>query len=98
MEKKKTATSKEINGLTSPTEAKVLKNSHPTKISLVLQHLESGRSITPLLALRLYRSMSLRDIIFTLRGRGYHIVTKMVENEETGSRFARYSLKRDSQK
>ena len=69
-----------------------MEKKHPTKISLIRQHLESGRPITPLSALRLYNSFALKDIICTLRGRGYRIRTDIVENEETGARFGKYSL------
>ena len=64
----------------------------PTKISLIRKHLESGKPITPLSALRLYNSFALKDIICTLRGRGLNIRTDIVENEETGARFAKYTL------
>ena len=64
----------------------------PTKISLIRKHLESGRPITPLSALRLYNSFALKDIICTLRGRGLNIRTDIVGNEETGAKFGKYSL------
>ena len=64
----------------------------PTKISLIRKHLESGRPITPLSALRLYNSFALKDIICSLRGRGLNIRTDIVENEETGAKFGKYSL------
>ena len=96
MEKKKTATSERFTASVLYSETKVLKRTRPSKSSLVLRHLESGKPITPLSALRLYHSLSLRDIIYTLRGRGLHIVTTIVKNEETGARFARYHLKAQS--
>lgn len=68
------------------------KMKRPTKISLIRKHLESGRPITPLSALRLYHSFALKDIICTLRGRGLNIRTEIVENEETGAKFGRYTL------
>lgn len=63
-----------------------------TKISKVLAHLEAGKPITPLVALRRYHSFALKDIICVLRRRGYRIHTDIVENEETGARFGRYTL------
>ncbi|MBO4923390.1 MAG: hypothetical protein J5382_04605 [Bacteroidales bacterium] len=92
MEQKKTATRERLTALSSSTEAKVTKITRPTKISRVLEHLESGRPITPLSALYLYNSFSLKDIICSLRSRGYNIQTEIVENEETGARFGKYSL------
>ncbi len=73
-------------------EGKDTKKSTHTKIASVRAHLESGRSITPLEALRLYGSFRLSAIIFVLRERGLDIKTDMVENRATRSRYARYYL------
>lgn len=59
---------------------------------MVRKHLESGRVITPIMALNMYGSFSLCAIISGLRRRGYPIRTDIVKYGPTGSRFARYSL------
>ena len=68
----------------------------------VMEHLQSGRTITPLEALSMYGSLRLGAIIHVLRkeleleGRGRQIVTHNAEklDEKTGrtKRFARYEL------
>lgn len=63
-----------------------------TKTDKVRLHLESGRAITPMLALVMYGSFSLGDIISNLRRRGYLIQTDIVSYGPTGSKFAKYSL------
>lgn len=72
--------------------AKVERNSRTTKISQVLRHLESGKSLTPLEALLLYDTFILKEIVYTLRRRGYKIKTDVMENQRTGARFASYSM------
>lgn len=62
-----------------------------TQDERVLQHLLSGKSITPLEALDLYGSFRLSSIIFRLRDRGYDIRTEMVTIRK-GTRVARYTL------
>jgi len=44
-----------------------------TKLSLVLEHLESGKAITPREAVALFDAWRLADIIFTLKGKGHEI-------------------------
>ena len=62
-----------------------------TQIKRVLFHLLSGKSITPLDALRLYGSFRLGAIIFLLRGQGYIIRTD--RNEKKGeARYAIYTM------
>ena len=56
----------------------------------ILNHLQSGKVITPLEALRLYGCFRLGARIFDLKNKGYAISTEMVS--ENGKRFARYSL------
>ena len=73
-----------------------MESKRTTKIDLVRMHLESGRAITPLLALRMYGSFSLSGIVCKLRSRGLNIRTELVENEETGARFGKYSLVKKS--
>ena len=62
-----------------------------TRRDLVQRHLESGKSITPLEALRLYDCFRLSACIWTLKHKhGMNIETTMIE--EDGKRFAEYSL------
>ena len=62
-----------------------------TQIKRIRQHLESGKSITPLEALHLYGSFRLSACIWTLKHKyGMNIETTMIE--EDGKRFAEYSL------
>lgn len=62
-----------------------------TQRDLVQRHLESGKSITPLEALRLYGCFRLSACIWTLKHKyGMAIETTMIE--EDGKRFAEYSL------
>jgi len=68
------------------------KKTNITKTDLVRMHLERGASITPVLALNLYGTFSLKYIISGLRRKGYSIRTEIVKYAPTGSRFARYSL------
>ena len=63
-----------------------------TKAQRVFNHLQSGRSITPIEALDLYGSFRLSGIISRLRKRGYFIVTERETYPETGSTFAKYTL------
>ena len=64
-----------------------------TQRDLVQRHLESGRSITPLEALRLYGCFRLSACVYALkRERGLNIETTMIS--EDGKRFAEYSLAR----
>lgn len=56
----------------------------------ILAHLKSGRTLTPLEALRLYGCLRLGARILDLRDKGHNIVTQMVE--VGGKRVARYSL------
>lgn len=57
----------------------------------IKQHLESGRSITPLEALGRYGCLRLSARIYELREQGLNIDKKMVKNGD--KRFAKYSLK-----
>jgi hypothetical protein len=56
----------------------------------ILKYLESGNSITPLEALKLFRCMRLGARINEYRKEGYDIKTKIIESE--GKRYARYTL------
>jgi hypothetical protein len=56
----------------------------------VLNHLKSGKSITPLEALQEYGCFRLADRIFVLRQDGYNIITNNIT--ENGKTFAEYTL------
>lgn len=57
----------------------------------VLAYLQDGNAITPLEALRLFGSLRLGAIIFTLRESGYDIRTTMVQG--VNNRYASYHLR-----
>lgn len=64
-----------------------------TKLEKIKRHLLSGKSITPLQALKLYGSFRLSAVIHTLKNdHNITIETKSVTNKETGSRYASYKL------
>lgn len=56
----------------------------------ILNHLQSGRSITPLEALEKYGCFRLGGRIYDLKQQGYEIVTNMVT--KNGKRFAEYRM------
>ena len=62
----------------------------------VLAHLKKHGRITPLQALNQYKCFRLADVIYRLRGQGWPITTRMVENKETGGQYAQYWMKRGS--
>lgn len=59
--------------------------------NLILKHLQSGKSITPIEALVLYGSLRLSGRIYELKEKGHKIKTEMIETE-TGKRVAKYTL------
>ena len=63
-----------------------------TQRNNVLEHLESGREITPLDALEQYGCFRLAAVIWNLRDEGYKISTKTVTSRY-GKKFASYKLK-----
>ena len=63
-----------------------------TQMSQVLEHLEAGKSLTPLEALNLYGSLRLGALIHDLRKLGYEIETEMVAVGRN-KRVGKYSLK-----
>lgn len=73
-----------------------MKKAKNTKLSQVLKHLQTCRSITQKEAIELYGAYRLSDIVFKLRNTGYEIATitetKKDRNGNT-SNFARYVLK-----
>ena len=62
-----------------------------SKINLVAKHLISKKKITSWEAIERYHATRLADIIFTLKGKGWNIVTEMVK-EPSGVRYAVYHL------
>lgn len=65
----------------------------PSQNEMILQHLQSGRSITPLEAVKRYNCLRLSGRIHNLREEGHPIQTDIVKDPESKKRFARYSLK-----
>lgn len=59
--------------------------------SRILRWLESGRRITPLVALERFRCMRLAGRIYELRGHGYPIEQKMVPTP-SGKHVAEYRI------
>jgi hypothetical protein len=66
----------------------ISKKSH---CELVLEHLESGRSLTFLESLELFNCRALSQRVGELRRKGYEIRTEMVETPD-GAKIASYSL------
>lgn len=60
----------------------------------ILRHLQSGRTLTPLEALREYGTMSLPYHIHALRREGYNILTREKTTFD-GRRYAEYRLASD---
>ena len=58
----------------------------------ILEHLMSGRPITPLEALNLYGSFRLGARIADIRADGYIVYMEMVKDSKTGKRYAQYSM------
>lgn len=67
-----------------------------TQTDAILDHLKSGRSITPLEALELYGVFRLGARILDLRREGYDIQTDMILHNK--KHFAKYSLFNPKQK
>ena len=65
-----------------------------TQDLIVLNHLKQHRSITSWEAIQKYRITRLSARIFNLRDKGYDIISIYETNEETGTRYARYTLLR----
>ncbi len=63
-----------------------------TKRSKILNHLTSGKSLTKIQCIKLFRYLNLGGYVNELRNRGYHIITTMIKNSDK-SRYAKYSLK-----
>lgn len=67
------------------------RSSRASHKALILQHLQSGKSITPLEALQLFNCLSLHQRVAELRQEGYRIRTTMI-TVPSGKRVASYSL------
>lgn len=65
-----------------------------TQREKIKKYLEDGHSLTPLDALSLFGCFRLATRIFELKKQGMNIRTEMVENPETGKRYAKYRLVR----
>lgn len=59
---------------------------------MILEHLMSGRPLTPLEALNLYGSLRLGARIADIRKEGYIVYREMVTDSKTGKRYAQYSM------
>lgn len=64
-----------------------------SQTDLILDHLQAGKPITPLQALRLWGCFRLAARIADLRERGYEIASERVETQH-GKRVAMYRLMR----
>jgi len=60
---------------------------------LILEHLKSGKSITPLEALKLFGCFRLSGRILELKRDGHDIITNMVKNYDTGKTYAEYHIR-----
>jgi hypothetical protein len=61
-----------------------------TQTQQILEHLQSGKTITPIDALNLYGSFRLGARILEIRKQGYNVVTKV--KTQGKKHFAEYSL------
>ena len=62
----------------------------------VLTHLKKGLPITSWEAIHEFRATRLSAIIFDLRQAGYNIITENITNPETGKKFGRYTLVKET--
>ena len=63
-----------------------------SQVKLIRKHLESGKSITPLQALRQYGCLRLAARIADLKEQGMKIKTKMVYAASPAYKYASYSI------
>ena len=61
-----------------------------SQLSQILNHLQDGRSLTPVQALIAYGCFRLAARVQNLRDKGHNIETKMIEKD--GKYFARYRM------
>lgn len=76
------------------TKMNINENSKTSKSQkdMILDHLMSGRSLTPMEALNLYGSFRLGARIADIRAEGYIVYREMVKDSRTGKRYAQYSM------
>lgn len=63
-----------------------------SQLTKIRKHLKSGKSITPLQALRLYGCLRLAARVNDLKSEGLPIKTKMVYDAAPAYKYASYSL------
>lgn len=61
-----------------------------TKKQKVLSHLKSGKTITSMQAIDLFRCTRLAAVIYSLKEEGYDIVSKSIKG--TNTNYAKYKL------
>ena len=69
-------------------------HSADSQISLVLNHLQSGKDITPLEALNRDGCYRLGAVIFDLKAEGYNIKTEVVNYKKENGKRGRYAVYR----
>ena len=62
-----------------------------TQTKRILEHLQEGKTLTPLEALDMFGTFRLGSIIFNLRQDGFEIKTTIVDGG-FGKRYAKYSM------
>ena len=62
-----------------------------SQIQQILNHLQKGKTLTPLQALRLFDCLRLGARIWDLRQQGYDVVAKIIKTS-SGKYVAKYSL------
>ncbi len=74
---------------TQPSDPKV-----GTQTDRILTWLRMGHSLTPLEALDRFQCMRLAAVVFSLKKLGWQIRTIMINNDATGKRYARYTMRK----
>lgn len=67
-----------------------------TQLENIREHLEAGRSITPLDALNLYGCFRLGARIADLKKQGMDIRTDIIHDDRNGKKYASYRLVREA--
>ena len=70
------------------------KHREDSQITKILEHLKSGKEISPLEALREYGSFRLGAVIGKLRDEGYIIITRMQRYEKSSGKKGGYAVYR----
>jgi hypothetical protein len=63
----------------------------PPQAKVILNHLEKGKSITPIESMIVYGIYRLSDCILKIRRAGHDVHTQMVQDER-GKEYGRYTL------